>query len=171
MNSMASALKLGLFARWFRVQHLALERLLTEWRWLCPGRMTLVARSAFGDLFLAETSGQIYRLGVSVGRMERTAGSEAEFASLCELSDWREQWFGETDERNFAAKGLVPGDNQCIAFDIPLVFKEGPGRKPYLIDIYEGVSSLGNLHRQIADVPEGGKIKLVVAPRPPATSH
>ena len=156
---------------WFRVQHLDVERLLEQWRWLCPGPKKLVARSVFGDLFLRDESGQVLRLDVSVGKLDKIADSEAEFRDVIEDPQKRDVWFGETDERGFAAKGLSPDVDQCIAFDIPLVFKEGGVRKPYLIDIYENLSFLGDLNEQIANVPDGGKVKLIVGPRPLATSH
>lgn len=162
--------KLRLVDRWFRVQHLDIERLLAEWRWLCPSRMTLVARSAFGDLFLADDAGQVLRLDVSVGKLETIASSETEFQALLEDPEKRETWFGETDERSLAEKGLVPSDNQCIGFYPPLVFAEKP-HEPYLVDIYEHVSFLGDLNNQIVNVPDGEKIKLMVGDRPPATGH
>ena len=88
--------KLGLIERWFRLQHLDVEPPLTEWRWLCPGRVTLVARSAFADLFLAGDAGQVLRLDVSVGKLEKIAGSETEFRTLLEDPERREAWFGES---------------------------------------------------------------------------
>jgi len=155
---------------WFRVQHLDSERLLAEWRWLYPGPATLVARTAFGDLCLSNQSGQIQRLDVSVGKLTKIAESETEFReSLVNLQN-REECFGETDERGFATKGLVPNEGQCIGFDPPLVFA-GKARKPYLVDIYEHVSFLGNLNKQIADVPDGGKVRLTVGPPPLSTDH
>ena len=162
--------KLGLIERWFRLQHLDVEPLLTEWRWLCPGRVTLVARSAFADLFLAGDAGQVLRLDVSVGKLEKIAGLETEFRTLLEDPERREAWFGEKEERAFAEKGLVPNDSQGIGFNPPLVFAEKP-HEPYLVDIYEHVSFLGDLNQHIADVPDGGKIKLIVGKPPPATDH
>src|SRR5260221_4127670 len=97
--------KLGLIARWFEVQHLDVGRLLAEWQWLCPGPKKLTARSAFGDLFLADDEGQILRLDASVGNLEKVADSETEFRKLLEDPDKRQAWFAETDDKGFAAKG------------------------------------------------------------------
>jgi hypothetical protein len=150
---------------WFQVQHLDEDRLLAEWRWLCPKPMRLVARNVFADLFFAEQSGKIMRLDVAIGKIEVVARSEAEFRELAEDPENREQWFAESDERGFSAKGLIPTETQCIAFDIPLVFGDtGKPRKPYIADIHEQVSFLGDLNRQIADTPDGGKIVLKTKP-------
>ena len=152
---------------WFQVQHLDIDKLLAEWRWLCPGQVRLVARTVFGDLFLIGESGEVFRLDVSIGRLEKIADSEAQFVKLADIPDNRDTWFALNEEESFAAKGLVANPEQCIGFDVPLVFAEGGHvRKPYVVDIYENVSFLGDLNRQIAEVPDGGKIELRVGPNP-----
>jgi hypothetical protein len=155
---------------WFKVQHVDVDRLLAHWRWLCPASERLIARNAFGDLFLETDSGEIGLLDVSVGKLERIAESEARFRELVEDPGKRDEWFSKADETGFAAKGLVPSESQCIGFSPPLVLAEEP-HEPYLVDIHEHVSFLGDLNRQIADLPDGRKIKLIVGERPLATDH
>ena len=149
---------------WFQIQHLDINQLLAEWRWLCPKPLKLVARNAFADLFLADESGKVMRLDVAVGKLELVADSNAQFRELAKNPENREQWFTETDQHVFAAKGLIPNETQCIAFDIPLVFADttGRSRKPYIANIYEQVSFLGDINQQIKDVPDGGKVTLKV---------
>jgi hypothetical protein len=51
---------------------------------------------------------------------------------------------------------------QCIGFKISVVFSES-GDVPdnaYVADLYEQVSFLGDLHRQIANFSDGTKITL-----------
>ena len=151
---------------WFQVQHLDIERLLLQWRWLCRGPEKLIARGAFGDLFLADESGHIWWLDVAVAKLTNIAASEVEFRDLLDHRPNRDQWFAETDEQTAAEKGLVPNHTQCIGFEIPLVFEESGASKPYLIDIYEHVSFLGDLNRQIAEVSDGGKVNLIVGQKP-----
>src|SRR5690242_2471232 len=140
---------------WFEVQHLDVERLLASWRWLCPGEKKLIARSVFGDLFLADDAGQIWWLDAAVGKLTKVAVSEIEFRNLLSSRKNREDWFGEEDEETAAEEGLAPNENQCIAFEIPLIFKESSSSKPYLIDVYEHACFLGGLNEQIAGLPEG----------------
>jgi hypothetical protein len=59
--------------QWFLVDHLDVERLLAGWRWLCPGKMTLVARNAFANLFLRDESDKLFRLDVAVGKLTQVA--------------------------------------------------------------------------------------------------
>ena len=150
---------------WFDIGYLDVERLLREWRWLCPDRMTLVARSAFGDLFLCNASGIVFKLDVAIGKLTKIAGCEDEFRELSETQEKQEEWFAKSDELTAEERGLIPSSLQCIGFETPLAFKspEGaPPNKPYIADIYEYVSFLGDLNRQISDLPNGSTVRLKV---------
>jgi len=143
------------------VDALDVERLLADWRWLCPQKLTLISRNAFGDLFLRDEKGCIFLLDVAIGNFSRIADSESQFLSLFERADKLDEWFAESDARAAAERGLIPGPNECIGFSVPLVFKQGGSPDtPYIIDIYENVGFLGDLHRQIATLPDGAKVKL-----------
>jgi hypothetical protein len=151
----------------FPVRHLDVDRLLAEWRWLCPAKMQLIARNAFGDLFLCDEGGHVHWLDVGAGRLEKLTDSEEQFHACLQVEEFRERWFGEVAEENAANRGLVPNTNQCIAFAVPIVFKEGgKDNKPYIIDLYEGVSFLGDLHQQLLGVSDGEKVRLHPYPRP-----
>jgi hypothetical protein len=145
---------------YFHVDHLDAERLLAEWRWLRPQPMALVARSAFGDLFLRDEAGIIFKLDIAIGQLKQIAKSETEFRNLARMKEQREEWFAEPDELAAAAGGLNPGPEQCIAFKTPILFAEGGApNNAYVGSLYEQVAFLGDLHRQIAELPEGTKVQ------------
>ena len=135
--------------------------MLKEWRWLCPQAVSLVARSAFGDLYLRDELGRILKLDVAVGQITQVTKSEAEFRELASSNEKREEWFAERDESQAMRQGLKPNANQCIGFKIPLLFAEsGAPNNAYLADLYDYVSFLGELHRQISELPDGAKVRL-----------
>jgi hypothetical protein len=149
--------------KYFLVGHLNLDRLLSEWRWLCPQPMTLVARSAFGDLFLSGEAGKIFKLDIAIGQMKEVAGSEAEFRGLAATKEKRDEWFAESSEFAAAKLGLKPNHEQCIAFKTPIVFAEaGTPDNAYVGTLYEQVSFLGDLNRQLSQLPDGSKVQLRV---------
>lgn len=151
--------------KWFSVQHLEVERLLSKWRWLCPFRVALVARTAFGDLFLRDDAGAIFWLNTDVGNLTKIARSEAAFREMAETPEKRLEWFDEPRVQAFANLGLTPDASQCIAFSVPLMFAEtGHPNTPYIVDLYENVSFLGDLNRQISGLPDGAKVRLKVVP-------
>lgn len=148
---------------WFNVEHLDAGRLLTEWRWLCPTQMTLVARNAFADLFLRQQDGSIFQLDVAIGKISKVADCEAQFVELAETPEKREDWFAESDELASAERGLRPNASQCIGFSVPLAFAEsGSPDTPYIVNIYDHVGFLGDMHRQISSLPDGSKVRLVL---------
>jgi hypothetical protein len=152
---------------WFATAHLDVDRLLSDWRWLVPNRMKLVARNAFGDLFLRNDFGAVLRLDVAVGKVTTVADSETQFLELAATGDKRKDWFAEADEQAAAARGLKPDATQCIGFSVPLVFAESGSRdSPYVVDLYEHVALLGDLNRQISNLPDGAKVRLKVGQRP-----
>lgn len=148
---------------YFLVGHLDVNRLLSEWLWLCPKPMALVARSAFGDLFLGDESGKIFKLDIAIGQMREVAVSEAQFRDLASTKEKREEWFAESAELAAAERGLKPNHEQCIAFKTPIVFAEaGTPDNAYVGTLYEQVSFLGDLNRQLSQLPDGSKVQLRV---------
>jgi len=152
----------------FDIAHLDANRLLEQWRWLCAEPVTLIARNGFGDLFLRTVEGKVLRLDVGDGTLAEVAESELSFKDSVKHSAKRERWFAEQQLEAFAARGLKPNNLQCIGFKTPVVFAESANvpNNAYVADPYEQVSFLGDLHRQIADVPNGGKVRLKVGQPP-----
>jgi hypothetical protein len=148
-------------ADYFLVDHLDVNRLLSEWRWLWPQPVTLVARSAFGDLFLRDETGKVFKLDIAIGQMKKVASSEIEFRELAQTKEKREQWFAEKDELAAIERGVKPNADQCIAFKTPIMFAEaGTPNNVFVCSLYEQVSFLGDLNRQISELPDGSKVQL-----------
>jgi hypothetical protein len=152
----------------FDIDRLDASRLLEQWRWLCSQSVTLVARNGFGDLFLRTNERKILWLNVGGGTLNEIAESELGFEHSLAESAKRELWFAERQLAAFAERGMKPNDQQCIGFKTPVVFAESRSvpDNAYVADLYEQVAFLGDLHRQIADVPNGGKVSLKVGQPP-----
>lgn len=146
----------------YDVGTLQIDKLLADWRWLCPEQVSLVARNAFGDLFLKNIEGKIFWLQVTTGQLAEIAASEAEFHDLLEREECRKAWFCEADAQAFDNHGFRPNATQCIGFKIPLIFSESKDvpDNAYVADLYEQVSFLGDLHRQVANSPDGSLVRL-----------
>ena len=154
--------------REFETHYLDVNRLLEQWRWLCSESVTLVARNGFGDLFLRTVEGRVLLLDVGDGTLGQVAESESSFEDSLKQSAKRQLWMAEQQLEVFADRGLKPNDLQCIGFKVPVVFAESANvpNNAYVADLYEQVSFLGDLHRQIADSPNGAKVRLIVGPQP-----
>jgi hypothetical protein len=149
--------------KWFKVDDLDIERLLSDWRWLCTAQMSLLAKNLFGELFLMNETGAVLWLNTTVGKLSKVANSKAEFLEMAETSQRRQEWFVEQEAAAYAALGLVPTRSQCIGFGVPAVFAEGgTPDTAFVVDIYEHISFLGDLHQQLSTSPDGSKVRLRV---------
>ena len=92
---------------WFAVDYLDVERLLSNWRWLCPKPMALVAKNSFADLFLRNESGEIFRLDVAGGKLTKVAASEVQFCELAATPEKRREWFAEVRELAELRHGMI----------------------------------------------------------------
>ena len=148
----------------FQVDTLKIDQLLADWRWLCPEPLSLLARNAFGDLFLLNSEGAVLWLEVATGKLSEIATSRSQFLDLLKHDETRETLLAEADTRAAAQQGLQPSVTQCIGFKIPVVFSESKevSDNAYVADLYERLSFLGDLHRQIANFPDGTKMKLQI---------
>jgi hypothetical protein len=153
------------FVAWaLQVDVLSVDKLLADWRWFCPEPFSLVARNAFGDLFLRDAEGKIFWLEVASGELTGIAISQSEFIDLLGQDEKQEAWLAKEDTQSAFVNGLEPDMTQCIGFKIPLVFAESRNTpdNAYIADLYEQVSFLGDLHRRLSIHPDGAKVELVV---------
>ncbi len=99
---------------------------------------------------------------VAIGELSEVAASECEFRELLKLK--HAEWLAQADAQCAAERGLVPTDGQCIGFKIPAMFAESASApsNPYIADLYEYVSFLGHLHKQLSNCRDGTKIKIQV---------
>src|SRR5260370_7299032 len=132
---------------WFLVDHLEIDRLLSEGRWLCPDRVAIVGRNAFGDFFVRDDAGGVFWLDVAVGKITKVSDSEKHFRELAKTTQKRREWFAEPEVQSAAKRGLEPNSSQCIGFNVPLVLAErGSPDPPYISYPYQYVSFLSDLN-------------------------
>ena len=104
-------------------------------------------------------------LNVGSGDFSLIAESVLEFTEFARTPERREEWFAEQDANAAAVLGLVPGPGQCIGFYPPVVSAECDGlNSAYVTDLYDNVGWLGDMHSQIATLPDGAKVEIVVLP-------
>ena len=153
---------------YFDIDGISAATLLREWKWLTLGEFTLVAVNAFGDLFLQDAEGSVHRLAITSGTISVIAASAAEFREAAEKVEKKEDWFVEEFTKQAEERGCRPGKGQCVGGKIPFVFAQSADAPDnmYVANLYEYVAFMGDLHGQIADVPDGGQVRLKIQPRP-----
>jgi hypothetical protein len=105
-------------------------------------------------------------LNVGSGGFILIAESVAEFTERATNPEMQEEWFAESAVKAAREHGLVPGMGKYIGFSTPTVFAESDGLdSAYVADLYDHVGFLGDIHRQLAALPDGTEVKLVVKNR------
>ncbi|HET6178726.1 MAG TPA: hypothetical protein VFE61_17495 [Candidatus Sulfotelmatobacter sp.] len=152
----------------FDVDGISSDKLLREWQWLVTGEFQLLAVNAFGDLFLEDVDGVVKRLDIAGGKVSAIARSKHDFERAAKEAESKRDWFLENDTEQAERRGYRPGKGRCIGNKIPRVFAESAdvAENLYVADLDEYVSFMGDLHQQISDVPNGGKVRIKIQPKP-----
>jgi hypothetical protein len=153
----------------YLVDHSAFDwpRLLTEWAWLLPPKLTVWLMNRFGDLFLILEDGSVHLLDVGGGSLTRLAEGREDFCRQVDEGDNANQWLmiPLVDRVVAAGLGLEPG--QCYGYKIPPVLGGGyTVENTVVLPVAEHIGFCGSLHHQIADVPDGGQVVLRVGDDP-----
>lgn len=133
--------------------------LLDEWRWLVPKGLEPVVISALGDVFLQDEKGRIFWLDTGWGQLTEVARDFEEFETLLKDEETAVEWFIPQLVGDLMQQGHELGRGQCFGFVVPPVL----GGKIALdnfepIDVNVHVGVLGQIHRQVKDLPPGTPI-------------
>ena len=135
------------------------EDLLEEWRWLLGDSMQLCLVSSMGDMFLGNAEGQIFWLDAGTGQLQQVAESQPEFQQLMQRPENANQWFMPQLVGDLISSGVCLGPGQCYSYKKPPVLggKIEPGNfEPTDLSVH--FSILGQIHRQVKDLPPGTEI-------------
>jgi hypothetical protein len=140
------------------------DALLEDWRWLLgDGRYTVFRATAMGDLILRDVAGRFHMLDTIDGKLQPLAGSESELWQVLSDRRSRKRLLGTFIVRGLREAGVVLGPRQCYSPDHPPILGgdlSDDNLKP--CDIYVHLSIMGQIHRQVKDLPPGtpiGEIK------------
>ncbi len=137
---------------------LELTMVADDWRWLVDlERFTLVDVSPFGDLFLKDPTGAFCLLDINAGELQYAEVAGSDPALLFPIA------FDLRIATVYIKAGLLPSDGQCYGYKQQLV--AGGSMNPsnvYVASLSEYVSFMGDFHRQIQDVPDGGTIRIKI---------
>jgi hypothetical protein len=138
------------------------ELFLKEWRWLVPAAREVVLVSPFGDMILL-MDGQYWFLFTASAKLEHIADSKAELENV--LRTRGDDLLLTPLVKRFVEDGLAIEPGQCISFYPPIVaggqYKLENARA---IPAWDLIGFLGDLNRQIKDLPDGSNIRIKVVP-------
>jgi hypothetical protein len=136
------------------------EDLLGDWRWLLGDSMRLLLVSAIGDMFLADPAGQVFWLETGSGQLQKIAASNDQFQQLRQQPQNADQWFIPRLVGDLITSGVRLAPGQCYSYKKPPILGgqiELSNFQPTDLSVH--FSILGQIHRQVKDLPPGTKIK------------
>jgi hypothetical protein len=142
-----------------KLDGLAFDRLLADWRWLVQPSYRPVLMTAFGDLFLRDETGHVHFLDLMAGDFKQVATSEDEFYHLCEDRERRRRWF-----ISFLIIELrkIHGDlasRECYGCKTPLTLGGQLEVENFeRTNLQTHYSVLGQLQKQVSQMPPGTKV-------------
>jgi hypothetical protein len=143
------------------------DELLSDWRWLVGDSVQLLLVSAIGDMFLADASGHVLWLDTGTGQLKQIAGSVDEYQQLRQQRDYADQWFIPQLIGDLITRGIQLSPGQCYSYKKPPILGgaiELSNFEPTDLSVHFSV--LGQIHRQVKDLPPGTKIgNIKIEPR------
>ncbi|HEX8263013.1 MAG TPA: hypothetical protein VF547_09080 [Allosphingosinicella sp.] len=118
-----------------------------------------------GGIFLESDAGKVRWLDIGAGLAEDVADSvEAFEAILRSDAPVVEEWFLPGLVEALYEAGKRPGPGEAFWFIIPPVFAEGrySADNMAIVPIREQLLASADLHRQLADLPEGATVRMKV---------
>lgn len=141
-----------------------LEAIRAAWSWRGLDPTQVIDTSAWGNVIVSTNTGQIWRVCPEELRAEPIAETFASYRVLCSDPQFAEDW--NLTALTFEAEALLgkPGDGRCYCLKLPAVLGgRYDGDNLATIALEELIASAGSLAQQIADLPDGAKVSIVVA--------
>jgi len=140
--------------------HLDRERLLEDWRWLIGPLKQPILLSAIGDAFVQDAAdGTVHLLETAEGTCDQVAADVDEFRAMLADRQWVMDFLAASAIADFLGNGVNLQPGQIYSWKRPPIL--GGGCEPANVeptDIAVHFSILGQLHRQIRDLPPGTPI-------------
>jgi hypothetical protein len=143
------------------------DDLLRDWRWLVGDSMQLLIVSSLGDMFLANAEGRVFWLDTGTGLLQQVAESPEDFKHIMQQRENADQWFVPQLVGDLMAAGVVLSAGQCYSYKKPPVL--GGQIKPENFeptDLSVHFSILGQIHRQVKNLPSGTSISNIKMEKP-----
>jgi len=139
-----------------------MANLLDDWKWAMPEGMRPVLITAVGDVFAQGESGAVYFIDAVEGKVSSVAEDGSTFQELLSDKQFVTEYLFPARIVQFREVGMTLGPQQVYSHKKPLVLGgEDSADNVEVTDVSVHVSILGQIHRQVKDLPAGTSIENV----------
>jgi hypothetical protein len=143
------------------------ESVLNDWKWLINDKYKAIQITKFGDLILRHEDDSIFYLSTISAELKKVASSFDEYEEKTNDPNNRQEWFGVEFVEGQELLDIVPSKNECLSFDHPpCLGGEFLPENIKTCDVYVHFSIMGQIHRQVKDLPPGTKIDSIKIDEP-----
>ncbi len=139
------------------------QEILEDWVWLVGNNKAIVFITCIGDLFLKNSNEEYFWLDVGIGEFDKVADSKEEFESKLKDNDIRDDWFLTKVVLKLRASGLALKEGYLYSYKkLPILSGsyQTDNFELTLIEIH--FSIIGQLQRQLKDIPDGTQVNLKI---------
>jgi hypothetical protein len=140
--------------------HLKRDSILSDWHWLIGKNRLPILITSFGEPFVQDKKDySIYFLSVNNAELTRVADTFEQFKERLNDDDFLTKYFPLNAVGELRLAGNVLGKNQVYSCKLPLILGgEFTPENIEICDMEVHFSILGQIHKQVKDLPEGTKI-------------
>ena len=138
-------------------------KLMKTWAWLTGNDKQPIMVTILGDVFLKDKQGQIFWLNVGEGYIDKVADSQSSFEEMLLDEELVDEWFLPQLVEEIKASGLELTDGKVYSYlKLPILGGHYVAENFKVTDIAVHFQLTGEIHRQIADLPEGTNVNIKV---------
>jgi hypothetical protein len=139
------------------------EKLTKNWTWLIGTDKKVLLVSTIGDMFLADNNNRVYWLDVGGGEFNLVADTIEDFETRLKDIEQVNEWFmiDLTTELKNSEKKLKDGQLYSY-YKLPIIGGNYTVDNFAPLSIEEHFGYLGDLHKQIKDLPDGTKVEIKI---------
>lgn len=139
------------------------DRLTENWTWLIGTNKKVLLVSIIGDMFLTDNNKRVYWLDVGGGEFKLVADTIRDFEERLKDIEQVNEWFmiDLVTELRQSEKKLKHGQVYSY-YKLPIIGGDYTADNFAPLSIEEHFVYLGDIHKQIKDLPDGTKVKIKV---------
>jgi hypothetical protein len=139
------------------------NRLTENWTWLIGTDKKVLLVSTIGDMFLTDSNERVYWLDIGVGEIELVAETIEDFEEKLKDVEQVNEWFmiDLATELRHSENKLKDGQLYSY-YKLPIIGGDYTIDNFTPLSIEEHFRYLGDIHKQIKDLPAGTKVEIKI---------